>query len=203
MELNGIRQYVYSARFGVASVAADSGAVLWTYPDWRIKIAAIASPLPIEGDRIFFSGGYGAGSAMAQVTSAEGVFTLEEIYRLKPRDFGAEQQTPIYYKGHIYGVIPSGELACLSTDGKVLWAHKPPTKKGFGLGPYLIADGLILVLNDQAGTLHLAEASPDGYNELGKAKVLDGHDAWGPMALAGGRLVLRDLTEMICVDIGG
>jgi len=33
--------------------------------------------------------------------------------------------------------------------------------------------------------------------------VLAGQEVWGPMALSGGKLVLRDLTKMICVDVRG
>jgi outer membrane protein assembly factor BamB len=64
----------------------------------------------------------------------------------------------------------------------------------------LIADGLIYVLDDN-GKLTLAEAAPGGYRQLDQAQVLDGHDAWGPMALVGGRLILRDLVRMVCVDV--
>ena len=70
----------------------------------------------------------------------------------------------------------------------------------FGLGPYLIADGVLLVLND-TGTLSMAEASPSGFRLLASADVLPGHDAWGPMALVQGRLILRDLTQMACIDL--
>jgi outer membrane protein assembly factor BamB len=45
------------------------------------------------------------------------------------------------------------------------------------------------------------EAKPDGYNQLAQAQVLNGHDSWGPMAMAGGRLIVRDLTRMVCLDI--
>jgi outer membrane protein assembly factor BamB len=38
---------------------------------------------------------------------------------------------------------------------------------------------------------------------MGQKHILDGHDAWGPMALAGGLLVLRDSTRMVCVDLRG
>jgi len=86
-------------------------------------------------------------------------------------------------------------------EGKRLWDSGAGAR--FGLGPFLISGGLILALDDERGTLHLAEAAPSGYKELAKAKLLNGHDAWGPMALAEGRLILRDLTEMICVDVGG
>ena len=32
-------------------------------------------------------------------------------------------------------------------------------------------------------------------------EVLEGVDAWGPMALVHGRLILRDLTRMVCIDL--
>jgi outer membrane protein assembly factor BamB len=45
-------------------------------------------------------------------------------------------------------------------------------------------------------------ASPKGYEPLSTTDAIpDGHDSWGPMALVGGRLILRDLTRMICLDV--
>ena len=72
----------------------------------------------------------------------------------------------------------------------------------FGLGPFLIADGLLIALDDD-GWLTVAEAAPDGYRGFAKARILTGHDAWAPLALAGGRLLARDLTRMVCVDLRG
>jgi outer membrane protein assembly factor BamB len=36
---------------------------------------------------------------------------------------------------------------------------------------------------------------------LGSSQVLSGHDVWGPMALSNGKLVLRDLTKMVCINV--
>jgi len=55
-------------------------------------------------------------------------------------------------------------------------------------------------MND-TGRLTLAEASAEEYRQLAEANVLSGHDSWGPMAVAGGRLIARDLTRMVCLDI--
>ena len=57
-------------------------------------------------------------------------------------------------------------------------------------------------LLDDEGTLTLAEATPTRYVKLSEAKVLEGPDAWGPMAVADGKLILRDLNKMACIDIG-
>jgi len=50
--------------------------------------------------------------------------------------------------------------------------------------------------------LTLAQVSADGYNQLGQWKVLTGHESWGPMAIASGRLIVRDFTTMVCLDVG-
>ena len=63
-----------------------------------------------------------------------------------------------------------------------------------------MADGLILAMND-SGLVRLIDANPEKYTLLGQAQVLKGRESWGPMALAGGRLIARDLTRMVCLDV--
>jgi outer membrane protein assembly factor BamB len=114
--------------------------------------------------------------------------------------FGSIQQTPIFYEGHIYGVRPDEQLVCLDLEGKVLWIST--SAKKFGSGPYTIINGLMYAMND-SGVLTLVQVGPSGYVQLAEAKVLDGHESWGPMAVADGRLIVRDFTRMICLDIAG
>ena len=200
MEFAGRRMFVYCGSGGVVGVSADDGSVLWETDQWKISIATIATPVPAGNGKIFLAGGYNAGSLMLQLKEVDGRIVAEPLFRLKPTEFGATQQTPIFYQGHIYGVRPDGQLACLDLSGKVLWSSGSGAK--FGLGPFLIASGLIIVLNDD-GLLTLAEAAPSGYHCLAQAKVLQGHDAWAPLALADGRLLARDLTRMVCLDLTG
>ena len=200
MEFGGKRMYVYCGSGGVAGVAADDGRLLWDTDAWTISIATVASPLPVGDGRIFLSGGYNAGSLMLQLKQAENKFSAEPLFRLQPSVFGATQQTPILYQGNIYGVRPDGQLTCLDLNGKARWASGGAAK--FGMGPFLIADGLIFVMNDD-GWLTLAEANPEGYHPLGKARLLNGQDSWAPMALVAGRLLARDMTQMVCVDVSG
>jgi outer membrane protein assembly factor BamB len=200
IEFAGKRQYVYCGSRGVAGVDANAGAILWETDKWAISIATVPTPVDIGGGKLFFSGGYNAGAKMFQLTEADGKIVPAELFALPATTFGATQQTPILYQGHIYGVRPDGQLACLALSGKVVWTSG--SKDKFGLGPFLIAGGSIFVMNDD-GLLTLAEAGPAGYRALVKNRVLNGHDSWAPMALAGGRLLLRDLTRMVCLDITG
>jgi outer membrane protein assembly factor BamB len=194
----GKRMYVYCASGGVVGVSADDGDILWEYPEWKIKVANVSSPVVVGEGLIFLSGGYNAGSMMLRLVREADRINAQPVFRLKADVFGSPQQTPIFYDGYIYGVRPDGQLACLDLNGRVVWTSTSAHR--FGLGPYIIANGLIYVMND-SGLLTLAEATPTGYIQLAEAKVLDGPDSWGPMAIASGRLILRDLTRMICLDI--
>ncbi len=199
MDFGGQRIYLYCADKGVVAVSATNGAVLWDTPEWKIKIATVPSPLVLDNGRVFLSGGYDAGSMMLQVKQEGDRFTTQTLYKLEPKVFGATQQTPILYDGHIYGVRPDGRFACLTLDGKSVWVSEPSQQ--FGLGPFLVADGMILAMND-SGLLRQIELSPEKYKLLAQARVLKGRESWGPMALAGGRLLVRDLTRLVCLDLG-
>jgi outer membrane protein assembly factor BamB len=198
MEFNGKKMYVYCGSGGVAGVSADDGQILWQTPDWKISIANIPTPLAVGDGRIFLSGGYNAGSMMIQLKEADGKYSVQTLFRLKPAVFGSVQQTPILYQNHIFGVRPDGQLVCLDLSGKSVWESGPANR--FGSAPYIVVQGMIYVLDDD-GTLTLAEASTTGYKQLARAKVLQGPDAWGPMALAGGLLLVRDLNQLECLDV--
>ena len=54
----------------------------------------------------------------------------------------------------------------------------------------------------EKGSLTVADASTQEYRPLGQYQVFEkGHDAWGPMALVAGRLIVRDLNRMTCLDV--
>ena len=201
IEFNGTRMYVYCASGGVVGISAQTGEILWEYPDWKIRLANVPSPLVVGEGLIFLSGGYNAGSMMLQLTQENGDIVPQQQFRLGPEVFGSDQQTPIFYEGHIYGIRPDKQMVCLDLNGEVLWSSSRTNQFGpRGLGPYSIADDLIYILDDN-GTLTLAEATTAGYNQLAQAKVLEGPDAWAPMAFASGRLIIRDMNRMICLNI--
>jgi outer membrane protein assembly factor BamB len=199
MEFGGERMYVYCANNGVCGVSAKDGSLLWETSEWKISIATVPSPVPLGDGRIFLSGGYNAGSLMLQLKQENGRFAVQTLYKLGPEVFGATQQTPILHEGHLYGVRPDGQFACLGVDGKTVWASG--SGQSFGLGSFLMAEGMIFALND-SGLLRLLEAKPEKYTVLAQVQVLKGRESWGPMALAGDRLLARDLTRMVCLEVG-
>lgn len=206
MEFNGKRMYVYCALGGIAGVSAenaDRGAVLWETTEWNHQVVAPA-PVPLGDGRIFVTAGYGEGSAMYKVTQESGTYSIKQMYRLDKKIFACEQHTPVFYKGYLYSVLPADagavkkQAVCMNTDGKIMWTSGSIDR--FGLGPFMIADNKLLILEDN-GTLTMARASEQGYEKLAQSKVLEGKEAWAPMALADGLLLVRDYGRMKCLDL--
>jgi len=197
MEFAGRRMYIYCGKGGVAGVAADTGEILWETTDWQIGMATCPSPLVVGEGKIFFCGGYNAGAMMLQLIDNNGKIEPKTLYRLKPKQFSSEQQTPVLLGGYLYGVRQQDkQLVCLDLDGKEVWNSG---REKFGSGPYMIADGMIFAISDE-GLLTTAEAAPVGYKPLAHAQVIEnGFESWGPMAMAAGRLIVRDMTRMVCL----
>ncbi|HTS30316.1 MAG TPA: PQQ-binding-like beta-propeller repeat protein [Bryobacteraceae bacterium] len=200
--LCGVRQYLYGTLKGPLGVSAADGRLLWEYPR-KFNVAVAPSPLALENDRVFMTASYDAGSVMIRVRNSGGVFKPEPVFDFTMNEWNSEVHTPVVHKGMLFAVGKKkrGLFTCLSPEGREVWNSEG--KASFGLGSYFLADGMFFVMDGDSGKLHLIEASTTGYNELASAQVLAGQEVWGPMALSGGRLVLRDLTRMICLDVRG
>ena len=129
---------------------------------------------------------------------------FDKSLRLEKTVFACEQQSPILHEGLLFSVLPKdagelrGQFGCIDPSGKPVWMSGMTER--FGLGPFLFADGKFLILND-TGELTLARASKAGFEKLARARVLRGRDAWAPMALVDGRLLLRDSEQLVCLDV--
>jgi len=211
MEFGGRRMYVYCATGGVAGVSADPSPglpsdqreVLWMTTDWTMDFATSPAPVILDGGRILLSSGYSSASVILQVKPDGNGFSVETIARLTRKQFGTEQQTPLLFEGYLYGIRKDDKrLVCLDQQGNEIWnSQADKFGRQYGFGPWLIADGLIFAMDDN-GELTMARATPEGYQRLARAEVIeDAHDSWGPMALVAGRLIVRDMTRMVCLDV--
>jgi outer membrane protein assembly factor BamB len=205
----GTKMYVYSGVGGVAGIAADGpeeGKILWKSLKWGCSVVA-PSPLCLPDGKIFLTAGYGAGSMVFQITVENGTFQVEKLYDYKPNEgLACEQQTPVYFNGMVYGILPKdagpyrNQLICTDPSDfrKFIWTSGKTHR--FGLGPYMIADGKFYILNDD-GMLSIVRPSRDQFILLDQKKIFDAQDAWAPLAIADGFLLLRDAHQMICLDI--
>jgi outer membrane protein assembly factor BamB len=200
--LGGVKQYLYGTLAGPLGVAAKDGKLLWAFPR-KFNVAVAPSPIAVSDELVFMTASYDAGCVMVRVRRTGDTFKAESVFDMKNNEWNSEVHTPIVYKGHMFAVGKKkrGLFTCLGFDGKEVWTSEG--KASFGLGSFLLADGMFFVLDGDTGKLHLIEANTTAYNELASAPVLAGEEVWGPMALSDGKLVLRDLTKMICLDVRG
>ncbi len=206
MKLLGRSMYVYGALGGAVGVAADGperGTVLWKTGEWVHSVLS-PSQVAVDDRRVFLTAGYGGGSMMLGLKQDGDTIRAEILFRLEKTVFSCEQHTPVLHQGHLFGILPKdaadlrAQFACLNPDGKLAWTSGKTER--FGLGPFLFADGKIFILNDN-GELTLIRTSIQGYERLARARVLHGRDAWAPMALVDGKLLLRDSEQLICLDV--
>ena len=207
--LHGKKMYVYSAVGGVLGVSAegaDEGRILWKSTAWNHAVVAPA-PVCFPDGKVFLTAGYGAGSMMIKVTNSGGEYQVDVLKEYPPKDgMACEQQTPVVWNGVMLAIEPKdagpirNQLIAVNPNDvtKVIWTSG---KEGrFGLGPYLIADNKMFVLSDD-GTLIMIKPDSKKYIQLAQKKLFDGQDAWAPMAIADGRLLLRDSKTMYCINV--
>ena len=210
MTLEGKKTYVYCGVGGVAGISAegaDKGKLLWSTSKWQPSVIA-PSPLAISSRRVFLVAGYGTGGALLEVTRNGSSWSADILEQYKAdKGLSAEQQTPILYDGMIISILPKD--AGGNREKIVIYnpsdLHSPVWKSAndekFGLGPYIAINGNLFAFNER-GTLYVYKIGKGSMELLRKQEILpDGEDAWGPMAYADGRLILRDAHNLVCLKI--
>ncbi len=201
-KLGGVDQYLVNVLEGTVGVAAADGRRLWHFP-FKFNLAVPPSPLVVDAERVYVTGPYDSGGAMFRVRRSAQGFTTERTFVHAPEEWNSEVQTPIVFQKHLFAVGKKkrGLFTCVDLDGKQVWTSEG--RASFELGSFMLADGMFLILEGKTGVLRLLEASTREYKELASAPVLSGPDVWAPLALSDGKLVIRDLGRMVCLDLKG
>jgi len=70
----------------------------------------------------------------------------------------------------------------------------------FGLGPYIVIGNHLFAFKDD-GELFVYQIQQRGMTLVKRQRIMDGHDAWGPIAYADGYLILRDDKWIYCLKL--
>ena len=77
---------------------------------------------------------------------------------------------------------------------------KPASRRLFNKGGSVLADGLLLSV-DGNKMLYLIEPDPSGFKPLASVELLEPGENWAPIALADGKLLIRDQKLLKCLKV--
>lgn len=201
LTLGGLKQIVAFTGASVSGVDLTSGRPLWRYPYSTDYDCNIATPIEVHGN-VLVSAGENHGSTMLKVGSKSDGFPVEKVWASTGGGsvMRNEWQTTIHLGDHLYAFDnvgsagPVTHLVCIeAATGKPVWRQNR-----FGKGNMIAADGKLFATT-MKGELVVIRATPDGYEEIGRSRVI-GTTRQAP-ALSNGLLYLRDDTRIVCLNV--
>ncbi len=189
--LHGQTQVIFLCRSGMISVNPKDGAQLWRQ-EFPFKVSTAASPVVAE-NLVFCSAGYGVGAGVFKISKQANEWTSEPVWR-KRNELMNHWSTPLFYKGHLYGIFGFKEygkapLQCVDVKtGEILWS-----KEGFGPGNLIRSGEKLIVLSDD-GQLVIVSATPQKYLEFERRKLLTGK-CWSTPIHGDNYLLARSTKE--------
>ena len=198
VKFNGATYVTPFNHYGLILINAATGKEFaryeWPDPHGGLKVV---TPI-VSADKIFIST---AINKKEQDTC--GLFQID-ANGLKPlvknSNIGTHVTTCVLWQGYLYGfdgmIGSEKSLMCLDFETlEVKWS-----KEQLKVGTLIIADGKLIILCAD-GELICAEASPAGFNQLGRLKVLSGK-CWTSPVLANGRIFCRNHDgKLVCLDV--
>jgi hypothetical protein len=183
---------------GLYSVDVQTGQRLWYFEFMAIGAKA-ADPVFCE-NKIFISTGY-----------IQARCVLIEITENEPKalwqngNMRNEFSACVFIDGYLYGSDGdhgrSCPFRCIDVKtGEVLW------EKQMKMASLTAVDGKLIILEED-GTLHIAEATPSSYIEISSCDVLAGEQAprlfYTPPVLCNGNIYCRSgYGDLVCIDAG-
>lgn len=192
LELAGRPQVVVLNAASVAGHDPETGGLLWQHA-WPDQSPHVAAPVPLDGDRVLVSSGYGVGSKVFRIEGGPRGPLQARLEWESPR-LKSKFANVVLHDGWVYG-LDDGVLTCIDpATGERRW------KEGrYGHGQLLLVEDLLLVQTEQ-GEIVLLEPRPDEHRELTRFAALDGK-TWNPPALAGALLVVRNDREAAVYEL--
>jgi hypothetical protein len=193
--IGGVRHVIFITRLNVLSLDPDNGKVRFLFPFGCLGPTVTAASPVVLDNYVFVTASYGIGSLLAKISGDQAGVLWQDRKIL-----ASQYTTCVGAGGCLFGMHgrqdgPRAELRCLDLRArKVLW-----TEPSFGYATLILVGDKVLILKTD-GTLVLAAANPNKYQELARTQVCDNITRALP-ALSEGLLYVRDTKVLKCVDL--
>ena len=214
IEQAGQRVMVAYTGDNVVGLNPQTGEVYWKHPfPPKQMVIGISDPV-VSGDRVFVTNFFD-GSLMLKLDKDKPA--VEKLWQRAGED---EKQTdalhsiistPIFDGDYVYGVDSYGELRCLDAKtGDRIWESLEAVPKARWATIHMIRNAGKVWMFNERGELIIAELSPKGYKEIGRAKLIEptldqlrqrGGVTWAHPAFAYKHVFARNDKELVCADL--
>ena len=176
--------------WGIVALNPRNGLPLWQHP-WDTNFNVNAADPVFSANMVFLSSNYNRGCALLKISGVR----AEKVW--ENRNMRNHFNTCVLLDGSLYG-NDENTLKCIDfATGRERWSSR-----GIGKGGLIASDGKLIVLSER-GELIVANAAPDKYTELARAKVMGGQ-CWTHPVLANGAIYCRSHEgELVCLDVRG
>ncbi|MFY9609679.1 MAG: PQQ-binding-like beta-propeller repeat protein [Blastocatellia bacterium] len=192
--LAGKRQILVVTATRIVGLAIEDGSLLWE-SKWDTDMGInISQPIVIDANHFFISSGYGKGAALVEISGSGDGLAARKVW--ENTSMKNKFNSSVLHEGNVYG-LDEGILTCVDVNtGDRKW------KGGrYGYGQVILASGHLIIITD-AGDLVLVKATPDKHTEVARFSAIEGK-TWNYPAIADGRLLVRNQTQMACFDLSG
>lgn len=205
------RQLIIWHPSAVTSLNPANGKKYWDVP-FKVRSGLTAPSAQQSGNRLFVTSFYN-GPLMIEVSrdglSAKVAWKGDSNSERDTDGLHSIIPTPIVTPDYIYGVCSYGQLRCLdATTGKRIWETFAATGHDRWWNAFLIPNGDRVFIHNEQGDLIIAKLSPDGYEELSRAKLVEPTRAvnrrmtiWSHPAFAMKSVFARNDKEIVRVDL--
>ena len=212
-EFAGRRQLILWHPEAVNALDPETGKVLWSYAHKPALRSGMSIPSPLKvGERLFLTCFYN-GSLLLNVgaDSASLVWQSKKVSEMDTDGLHSVMATPLIENGHIYSPCSYGQFRCLKLEtGERLWETFAPTSgKSARWGhAFIVKNGDRSFIFSETGDLIVAKLSPEKYEELSRAHLLDAVNrdpgrpvVWTHPAFANRCVYARNDQEIVCVSL--
>ncbi len=216
--LAGTRQLIIWHPEAVNGLNPETGEVYWSVP-FKIQ-AGLSVPMPrqLPVDRVFITAFYN-GPMMLQIKAgspptAEVIWKGKSNSEVRTDGLHSIMPTPFIADDFIYGICSHGQLRCLkATTGERVWETFQATgvkKPERWANAFLVRheESKNFFIFNEKGDLIIARLSPQGYEEISKAHLIDptqvamGRDiVWTHPAFAYRCIFVRNDKEIACYSL--
>lgn len=200
-ELAGVPQIIYPTKKNLLSLDPASGRELWSLSyEGSGEAPNVAQPITLDANTLFISKGYGVGARIVTVncngvtTDAQQAKWEATVLKENRTVLRTKFTSPVLHNGHVYG-LSDGILECVDVS-----TLKRKWKQGrYHHGHVLLLENCLLV-SAEDGRAVLVASDTNQYRELAQLEVIGGV-TWNPPTVSGNRLILRNSSELACLEL--